>query len=139
MEINLPNFKKSFTGPIPDHYAEIDIPTTKLKPGEVMLLDGPSTSSKRVFMDVIRGEKPSWSENEMPTLNYAFKQQVLSSKEQFETINKILGSTNGSIGDSPNIYIFDEPSAFLRDEEASYISTLISEFIIKNKKIGIIS
>jgi len=34
MEIQLPKFQKKITGPIPDHYAEINIQPIKLKPGE---------------------------------------------------------------------------------------------------------
>jgi len=91
MEIQFCQFQKKFTGPIPGHYAEINIQSIKLKPCEILLLDGPSMSSKRVFMNIIRGvDKPDLCKNELPKLNYVFKQQVLSSKEQFSSINKIL-------------------------------------------------
>jgi len=97
------------------------------------LLDGPSVSGKKLFLDVIRGiDKPEWNERELPVLKYVFKPQILSSKDQFSSINNILEQ-------SADMYIFDEPTGFLRDEESSSIATLISDFITKNKKIGIIS
>jgi len=55
MEINLPSFKKSFTGPIAGYSTEIEISAGEFKHGEIILLGGPGVSAKKVFLDIIRG------------------------------------------------------------------------------------
>jgi len=78
-------------------------------------------------MNVIRGiDKPDLCENELPKLNYVFKQQVLSKEDQLSSINKILE------GPDKDIYIFDEPTAFIKNFDHEYIATQISEFMLCN-------